>query len=147
MIIDYNFFLALQHAFFIGFMIGKTLNKRCPKTITNPCRSLATNPANLEILLQSTTKSDYQSAYIRSSVDCHTPACRPLVSWPLRLVVDVFVLRLRLVVDVVVLRLRLWVNPPWLDFHYKEYNNPTMWIWIPNQNARPGHSERYPHHW
>jgi hypothetical protein len=76
-------FTALQHAFFIGFTIGKTLKEWRPKTVTDPCRSLATNLANLGILLQSTTKSDYpvdyQSTFIRSSVGCHMPACRPLV--------------------------------------------------------------------
>jgi hypothetical protein len=51
--------------------------------VTDPCRSLATNPVNLRILLQSTTKSDYHSTTsrpsFRSSVGFHTPSCRPLV--------------------------------------------------------------------
>jgi hypothetical protein len=29
---------TLQHTFFIGFKVGKTLKKRHPKMITDPCR-------------------------------------------------------------------------------------------------------------
>jgi hypothetical protein len=39
---------------FIGFTTGKTLKTWHPKMVTDPCISLATNPTNLEILLQST---------------------------------------------------------------------------------------------
>jgi hypothetical protein len=82
---DYPFiiiFTTLQHAFFIGFTVGKTLKKRHPKMVTNPCRSLATNPMNLRILLQSTTKSDYQSTTSRPSFGLQsvaTPTCQPLL--------------------------------------------------------------------
>jgi hypothetical protein len=54
-------FTTLQHALFIGFTIGKTLNKMHPKMVTNPRRSLAANPVNLGIMLKLNTKSDYQS--------------------------------------------------------------------------------------
>jgi hypothetical protein len=140
-------FTTLQHAFFIGFTVGKTLKKRCPKMVTDPRRSLATNPMNLRILLQSTTKSDYHRLPVdlhSSSVGFHTPTCRPLV-------VDLFNfcrclyhvnhldLRLRLYPvepprpstccrflrlhftwsNHLDLRLRLSVDPPRLDFHCK----------------------------
>jgi hypothetical protein len=45
---------SLTTCLFIGFTIGKTLNTWHPKMVTDPCRSLATNPTNLRILLQST---------------------------------------------------------------------------------------------
>jgi hypothetical protein len=44
----------------VNFATRKTLNKRNPKMVTNPRISLATNTTNIEILLQSNTKSDYQ---------------------------------------------------------------------------------------
>jgi hypothetical protein len=45
---------GLTTRLFIGFTTGKTLNTWHPKMVTDPCRSLATNPTNLRILLQST---------------------------------------------------------------------------------------------
>jgi hypothetical protein len=79
LLIDLLAFTALQHTFFIGFTVGKTLNKWHPKTVTDSCRSLAKNPMNIGILLQSIINLDYQSAFIWSSVSCHTPTFRPIV--------------------------------------------------------------------
>jgi hypothetical protein len=50
---------GLTTCLFICFTKGKNLNKWHPKIVTDPCRSLATNPVNLGILLQSTTNLDY----------------------------------------------------------------------------------------
>jgi hypothetical protein len=45
---------GLTTSLFIGFTIGKTLNTWCQKMVTYPCRSLATNAANIRIMLQLT---------------------------------------------------------------------------------------------
>jgi hypothetical protein len=69
-----SFTVLLQHAFFIGFTVGKTLKKRHPKMVTDPCISLATNPVNLRILLQSTTNDmslDASLSIGKSSVEFH----------------------------------------------------------------------------
>jgi hypothetical protein len=47
--------------------------------ITDPCRSLATNPMNLGILLQSTTKSDYLSNTSRPSFGLQLVSTHPPV--------------------------------------------------------------------
>jgi hypothetical protein len=66
------------HAFFIGFTLGKTINKRHPKMITYPHKSLATNTMNIGILLQSTTKWDYQSTTSQPSFGLQSVATRSL---------------------------------------------------------------------
>jgi hypothetical protein len=45
--------------------------------VTNPCISLATNPANLEILLQSTSKLGYQSTTGWPSFDLYSTVSCP----------------------------------------------------------------------
>jgi hypothetical protein len=47
--------------------------------VTDPCRSLATNPTNLRILLQSTTKSDYPSTTSRPSFGLQSVSTCPPV--------------------------------------------------------------------
>jgi hypothetical protein len=98
-----------------------------PKMVTDPCISLATNPTNPRILLQSTPSRVYQSLPVdlhsvssRSSHTHTSTSCRltchrylrlrlyPVDSLDLRLVVDLP--RLRPVVDPP--RLRLVVDPP-----------------------------------
>jgi len=109
--------------------------------VTDPCKSLATNLVNLEILLQSTRKSDYRLTFIWSLVSFHMPDFRPLAGWPIRLAIDIFEFdftqsnqhefRLRpFPIEPPrpstcsrFLRLRLSIDPPRIDLHYKEYNN------------------------
>ena len=84
-------FIVLQHVLFIIFTIGKTLKKRHPKMVTDTHISLDTNTMNLGIMLQLTTKSDYQSTTSRPSFGIQFVTTCPLVAL---LLVDLFDLML-----------------------------------------------------
>ena len=64
---------GLTTCLFIGFTTGKPLNTWCPKMVTDPCRSLATNPTNPNILSQ----SDYQSTTSQPSFSLQLVVSHP----------------------------------------------------------------------
>jgi hypothetical protein len=73
-------------------LIYRLCNRQNPKEmrqkmVTDPHRSLSTNPTNLGILLWSTTKLDYQSTTNRPSFGLQSVATRPPIDL---LSIDVF---------------------------------------------------------
>jgi hypothetical protein len=114
--------------------------------VTDPCKSFSTNPTNLDILLQSTISRPsfgLQSVVTRLPVDLLSVDLLELLLMylphrsnstfefypiePPRSLTSTFTqlnhLDLRLPVDPP--RLQLLVDPSRLEFHSKEYNNPT----------------------
>jgi hypothetical protein len=79
----YYLFISLYYLtthLFIGFTIGKTLNTWHQKMVTHPCKSLDTNPKNVEILLQSTpSRITSRPSFNLHSISTHPPVDLMLV--------------------------------------------------------------------
>jgi hypothetical protein len=142
-----SFYRITTHLIYRIYSRKNPKDKRHPKTIRDPCRSLAKNLTNLGILLQSTIKLDYKSTTIRPSFGLQLVSMCSLFDL---LLVDLFEFmsmsmsltsslpgRTTLTFDFdfmqsnhLELRLRLSFDPSRLEFHYKEYKNPTFYHFL-----------------
>jgi hypothetical protein len=118
--------------------------------VTNPHRLLATNPANLRILLQMTSNQitswppiDLHLVFSQLPPNCLLTSCSTscrstsLTCYWL-LWIQIFM------VEHFDLQISLPFDRPRLDFHCKEYNNPIVWLWYEFYEGSVESIQNYP---